>query len=59
MRKGNQPETGIIDSEHSDADCAAFGELYVCNDCGSHDVGIKDSLEAFCHSCSSLNIIVE
>ncbi len=55
MRKGNQPETGIIDSENSGTDC----ELYVCNDCGSHDVGIKDSLEAFCHSCSSLNIIVE
>lgn len=44
------PDTEIVD---------LVSEIYVCNDCGSHDVGVYDDQESVCYDCESLNIIVE
>lgn len=59
MKKPNMPDTDLIDSEYSETDCDSYGDSYVCNDCGSHDIDINDSQEWFCHSCASLNVIIE
>ena len=59
MKKPNMPDTDLIEAECSGADCDSFGDLYACNDCSSHDIGLNGNQEAFCHSCASLNVIIE
>ncbi|EGQ9818938.1 hypothetical protein FV768_23765 [Vibrio parahaemolyticus] len=59
MKKPNMPYTDLIDSEYLDTDCDSFGESYVCNDCGNHDIGLNANQEAFCGSCASLNVVIE
>ncbi|EOC5887546.1 hypothetical protein ACI495_004416 [Vibrio vulnificus] len=36
-----------------------FSERYVCNDCGSYEVGFTDEQEALCYCCKGQNVIVE
>lgn len=53
FKLGKMPDSDL------NTDCDSFGDSYVCNECGSHEVGINDNQEWFCHSCLSLNIIIE
>lgn len=59
MKKLNMPNTDLVESEYSDTDCDSFGDSYVCNDCGSHNINFNDNQEAFCYKCASTNIIIE
>jgi hypothetical protein len=62
------PESCPVCGEHKEYSIVNMNSLkgnfsvsdwYVCNDCSSHDIGWTDAQESICHSCGSLNIIVE
>ena len=59
MRRLANALNELADALEAETDCDSFGDSYACNDCSSHDIGLNGNQEAFCHSCASLNVIIE